>query len=237
MIQNLFYQPLTASGIHYLDEVESRHCIKVLRKRQGDPITVTDGKGEFFDCVITDASDRRCAFDIAGHLTVPRESFAVNIAISPTKSADRIEWFVEKAVEIGVNNITLIDCKNSERSFINMDRLTKVAISAMKQSLKARLPEISPIVSFNDFVTTAVQDEKYIAFVDQTNPDHLSEVAKPGRSYVVLIGPEGDFSHDELTLALSFGFQKVSLGNSRLRTETAGVVACHTLNLVNRRQR
>ena len=236
MTSNLFYQPLISESVHYLDEEESRHCIRVLRKRQRDPITVTDGKGELYDCIIADASDRRCAFEIKGHLTVSPEPFSIDIAISPTKSADRIEWFVEKAVEIGVHNIILLDCKNSERSFVNADRLKKVAVSAMKQSLKAWLPNVNSIVPFNDFVGKAAQDEKYIAFVDNTNPDRLSEIAKPARSYVVLIGPEGDFSPDELALALSHGFIKVTLGNSRLRTETAGVVACHTLNLVNGRQ-
>lgn len=231
---NIFYQPRINEGIYYLDEEESRHCVRVLRKRQGDAIRITDGQGHFFEGTITRAHDRQCTFEIGSTQAEPLPPFSIHIAISPTRNPDRIEWFVEKAVETGVNAITLIRSRNSERTFLKTDRLNKVAVSAMKQSLKAWLPSIHPLASFDDFVRQRVENQKYIAFVDPSNPAHLMDAAVSGGPYVVLIGPEGDFSRDELQLALDNGFIKVSLGRSRLRTETAGLVACHTLNLVNR---
>ena len=230
---NLFYQPNLPNGIHYLDADESRHCVKVLRANEGDTITVTDGKGTFYECIITKADPAKCAFRIQStHAERPR-SHAIHIAIAPTKSPDRIEWFTEKAVELGIDTITLMQCEHSEKSFLKTERLMKVAISAMKQSLKATLPEIVAPTPFDQLVRTAVATQKFIAFVDPDNPRHLKDSARKNESSIVLIGPEGDFSTGELQLALSSGFEKVSLGTSRLRTETAGVAACHILNLIN----
>jgi 16S rRNA (uracil1498-N3)-methyltransferase len=230
---NLFYQPLIPQGIHYLDEEESKHCIKVLRRRQGDSLHITDGKGAFYDALITEADSRRCAFTIQHTQREAGRPFSIHIAISPTKNADRIEWFVEKAVEIGVDRITLLECQHSERSYLKTERLKKVAVSAMKQSVKATLPEVVGIITFNDLVLQAGEQQKFIAHVDATNPLHLKQAATPSASYLVLIGPEGDFSTAELAAAASQGFSKVSLGHSRLRTETAGMAACHILSLVN----
>jgi 16S rRNA (uracil1498-N3)-methyltransferase len=230
---NLFYQPLIGENIHHLDEEESRHCIKVLRKRQGELIHITDGKGSFYDAIIVKDDPRQCTFTIKHQSKEKEKGFSVHIAIAPTKNADRIEWFVEKSVEIGVDHITLIDCQNSERSFIKTERLKKVAISAMKQSIKATLPEVSGILSFDDLINNHPATQRFIAYVDASNPLHLKDEARPGQHYLVLIGPEGDFSKEELEAALALGYRKVNLGHSRLRTETAGVVACHTLNLVN----
>ena len=161
------------------------------------------------------------------------KNFTIHIAISPTKNADRIEWFVEKAVEFGIDEITLLECDHTERQHINIDRLEKVAISAMKQSLKAKLPSIHSLTSFRNLTHDAKALEKYIAHVDSENPIQLKNLVARGSSYLVLIGPEGDFSREELTLAKSLGFKKISLGPSRLRTETAGLAACHILNLAN----
>lgn len=230
---NLFYQPLISEGIDHLDEEESRHCIRVLRKRQGELIHITDGKGSFFDAVIVKDDPRQCTFTIKHQSKEKEKPFSVHIAIAPTKNADRIEWFVEKAVEIGVDHITLLDCQNSERSFIKTERLKKVAISAMKQSIKATLPEVSGIIPFHDLVNNHPDTQRFIAYVDASNPRHLKDEATPGQHYLVLIGPEGDFSKEELEAALASGYRKVNLGHSRLRTETAGVVVCHTLNLIN----
>jgi 16S rRNA (uracil1498-N3)-methyltransferase len=230
---NLFYQPLIPQGIHHLDEEESRHCIKVLRKRNGDFLRITDGKGAFYDAVITAADARQCAFNIQHSEHEPARAFSIHIAISPTKNADRIEWFVEKAVEIGIDHITLLDCQHSERSHLKTERLKKVAISAMKQSIKATLPEVTGVTAFDDLVLQATAQQKFIAHVDATNPLHLKEAARRAASYLVLIGPEGDFSAAELAVAASHGFSKVSLGHSRLRTETAGMATCHILNLIN----
>jgi 16S rRNA (uracil1498-N3)-methyltransferase len=230
---NLFYQPLLEEGILYLDEEESRHCIKVLRKQAGDRIRITDGKGFFYDAAITKADSRQCAFEVKDRIEEKEKPFSIHIAIAPTKNADRIEWFVEKAVEIGIDAITLLNCKNSERSFIKIDRLKKVAISAMKQSVKARLPFIEEMTPFATVVSSATAAEKFIAFVDFDNELHLKAIAQKQKTYIVLVGPEGDFTTEELSIATSSGFKKISLGNSRLRTETAGIVACHTLNLIN----
>ena len=161
------------------------------------------------------------------------KNFIIHIAISPTKNADRIEWFVEKAVELGIDEITLLECDHTERQHLKIDRLEKMAISAMKQSLKAKLPVIHPLTSFRNIVHTAGSVEKYIAHVDNENPNQLKNLIAAGSSYLVLIGPEGDFSDEELTLAENQGFKKISLGPSRLRTETAGLAACHILNLAN----
>ena len=231
---NLFYQPGLADGHLYLDADESRHCLKVLRKRAGDVIRVTDGQGTFYDAIITGADPGRCTLAIQNTETVPAKPYSIHVAVSPTKNADRIEWFVEKAVEVGIDTITLLDCENTERTFIKTDRLAKVAISAMKQSLKATLPVINPLTKLTDLIKNApAQTTRFIAYVDFSNPLHLKDLAQPNKDYLVLIGPEGDFSPEELTLTLTHNFQKVSLGHERLRTETAALIATHTLSLLN----
>lgn len=230
---NLFYQPLVSEGIHHLDEEESRHCVKVLRKNAGDAITVTDGKGFFYDALITRADARQCEFAIQNTTSEASRVYQIHIAVSPTKNTDRIEWFVEKATEFGVDTISLIECENSERTFIKTERLRKLAVSAMKQSLKATLPALNEMVNFSDFIKSSNERGKFIAYVDNENPTHLKDVVRTGESSIVLIGPEGDFSAAEVSEAIAKGFVKVSLGKSRLRTETAAIAACHILNLAN----
>lgn len=227
---NQFYQPLIQEGIFYLNEEESKHCVRVLRKAKGDKIRLTDGKGFFYDALITKPDTKQCEFEITEKIPEQVRPFTVHIAISPTKNADRMEWFVEKAVEIGVAKITFIECKNTERSNLKLERIEKVALSAMKQSLKASYPVIQGLTKLTDFLKTSSEDQKFVAYVDQSNPYHLKNLVKPS-STLVLIGPEGDFTHQELIFAIEAGFIKVSLGNSRLRTETAGLVACSILNL------
>ena len=230
---NLFYQPQLAQGILHLDADESRHVVKVLRKKKDDRITITDGKGFFYEALINHPDPRQCTFVINKKIQEPRKNFTIHIAISPTKNADRIEWFVEKAVEFGIDEITLLECDHTERQHVKIDRLEKMAISAMKQSLKAKLPTIHSLTSFRDLTQDSEAVEKYIAHVDSENPNQLKNLVARGSSYLVLIGPEGDFSREELTLAEHLGFKKISLGPSRLRTETAGLAACHILNLAN----
>jgi 16S rRNA (uracil1498-N3)-methyltransferase len=233
-VMNLFYQPSIPDGMLYLDADESRHCVKVLRKKAGDVIAITDGKGFFYDAVITRADAGQCHFSIREKTLAPVKDYCIHIAISPTKNADRIEWFVEKATELGVDKISLMDCKNTERGFIKIERLVKVAISAMKQSVKAVLPDIGDhLLQFTEVVERSQEQEKCIAYVDASNTLHLQEAVALKKSYCVLIGPEGDFSAEELRTATDHGFRKVSLGPSRLRTETAGMAACHILNLIN----
>lgn len=232
-MKNLFYQPGIQYGSHFLDPEESRHAAKVLRKKGGDIIHITDGKGVLYTCKITDSKPDKCAFVIESSEQEKPKNFSIHIAIAPTKNPDRTEWFVEKAIEIGVDEITFLECDNSERSTIKTERIEKLAVSAMKQSLKTTLPKIHSIRQLDKFITESDSSKKFIAYVDQSNPDQLLKVAQPKENYLVLIGPEGDFSAAELSLAIKNGFKKVALGRSRLRTETAGIVACHTLNLIN----
>jgi 16S rRNA (uracil1498-N3)-methyltransferase len=229
---NLFYQPAIAQGILHLDPDESRHALKVLRMQMGDAIELTDGNGCIYRALISGGDLKKCSFTIVDKKDIISRNFNISIAIAPTKNMDRTEWFVEKAVEIGVEKIHLLLCKNSERKTVNLDRLTKIAVSAMKQSGQARLPYISDMAPLRDIVSQkAVQ--KFICHVDASNPDQLKSLAKPNQSYLVLIGPEGDFNKDEIQLASEHGFKKVSLGPNRLRTETAALTACQILNFIN----
>ena len=198
----------------------------------GDDIKITDGKGFFYQAQIVSIDSKKCVFKITAHEKIPKKSYHIHIAIAPTKNADRIEWFVEKAVEIGVHEISFILCKNSERKVLNLERIEKIAISAMKQSQQACMPILHPLQPFNEILKQSA-DQKFIGHVDSSNPVHLKAMAKPNKSYLVLIGPEGDFSKEELNTSLQAGFEKVSLGKNRLRTETAGLTACQTLQFVN----
>ena len=233
-MENLFYQPEIINGIHYLNEVESKHCQKVLRKKSGDSILVTDGLGRIYNSIITKSTATQIHFSIQLTKEVQKKDYSIHLAISPTKNQDRIEWMVEKCVELGIDKITLLNCMNTEKKGFNISRLEKIAISAMKQSQRAWLPKISPLTPVLEFISnTPLNVLRYIAYVDLSNPDYLLNVAIPGNQYVILIGPEGDFSEAELQHAIKYNFLKVSLGDSRLRTETAGLAACHILNLVN----
>jgi 16S rRNA (uracil1498-N3)-methyltransferase len=232
-VKNLFYQPGIQYGSHFLDPEESRHATKVLRKKAGDTIHITDGKGFLYTCKVNDPRPDKCSFIIESTEPEKKKDFSIHIGLAPTKNPDRTEWFVEKAIEIGVDQITFLECENSERIKIKLERIEKLAISAVKQSLKLTLPKIHQISTLGDFIKNSNSSQKFIAYVDQANPDELSRLAKQKTDYIILIGPEGDFSRSELDQALKSGYQKVSLGPSRLRTETAGVVACHTLNLIN----
>ncbi len=229
---NLFYQPLLPDQL-YLDEEESRHCVKVLRIRNGEAIRITDGRGSFYDAVITDASQKRCVFAIREQIPEQPRDYHIHIAIAPTKNPDRLEWFVEKATELGVDRITFIRTEHSERVYLKKERLLRMAVSAMKQSLKPTLPDLSDLTDLPTLLEKCDEQERFIAFVDESNPLHLKDCAVKGKSYLILIGPEGDFSKGELEMATGKGFVKVSLGGSRLRTETAGMAACHILNLIN----
>ncbi len=230
----LFYQSAISEGKNYLDTEESRHCVKVLRKQVGDTIHLTDGKGAFYTARIDKADQRQCSFEIIKKTVESEKKYHIHIAIAPTKNLDRMEWFVEKAVELGVDEISFVRCQNSERKGIKSERLQRKAIAAMKQSLKAILPDLHAEVSFQEFIENVEADEKFIAYVDNVNTTpHLKSLIHPDKSYCILIGPEGDFSSEEITLAQQQGFQAVSLGKSRLRTETAGIAACLILNLTN----
>jgi 16S rRNA (uracil1498-N3)-methyltransferase len=230
----LFYQPQIKEGIHFLTEEESAHCVKVLRHKEGDVIHIVDGLGTFYEAKITSAHHKKCEFDILALKHEAPLHSNIHIAIAPTKNADRLEWFVEKATEIGIQEITLLQTEHSERKFQKTDRLEKKAVSAMKQSVKAYMPIINPLVDFKKFISDVPdQINKYIAYVDESLPDHLKDLAPTHASYCILIGPEGDFSPEEVVQAKIKNFKAVSLGKSRLRTETAAIYACTVLNLIN----
>lgn len=225
----LFYQPELVNGIRYLDADESRHAIKVLRLKVDQEINLIDGNGTFYKARITQDNHKKCEFEVIEKKHEKKSRGFRHVAIAPTKNLDRMEWFVEKAVEIGVDRISFILTKNSERKVLKTERLTKKAVSAMKQSVKAQLPLIDEMVSLKEFLNTSDHPNKFIAYVDFDNPMELQSVVKEDN--LVLIGPEGDFTTEEIELALAKGFHKVSLGQSRLRTETAGIAAVHILNL------
>jgi 16S rRNA (uracil1498-N3)-methyltransferase len=225
-----FFEPELSDGLNFLNREESNHCIRVLRSVQGDRIRIIDGKGLETECEITDPNPKRCVFHILHSIHhIPEHH--IHIGIAPTKQIDRIEWFVEKAVEIGIGCISFILCSNSERKHMNMERIQKKAISALKQSGNVFMPEIHPLKEFKEVVMSSGEEGKYIAFLDVSTPGHLFQSAKK-EDNLVLIGPEGDFTTEEVKLSTEYGFRKVSLGSSRLRTETAGIAACHILNLL-----
>ena len=231
---HIFYTPELSETTYTLDETESKHCVRVLRLEKGDEITLVDGRGGFFTAEITDPNPKRCAVTvIKSELNFGLRNFQVQVAIAPTKNIERIEWFLEKATEIGINRVTPLLCRHSERKEIKHDRLEKVMVSAIKQSLKAYLPKLDELTKFSDLIRQPFNGQKFIAHCEEQHRDLLKNVMVPGRNYLILIGPEGDFSPEEIQMAMTAGFVPVSLGDSRLRTETAGVVACHTFNLLN----
>ncbi len=233
MIQ--FYAPEIAVT-HILPEEEARHCLKVLRKRPGEIIDVIDGKGHRFSCRLTDDNPRKATIEIVDtHDVYPTWNTFINVAVAPTKNMDRMEWLTEKLTEIGINRIIPLLCRHSERKEIKVDRLQRIAVSAMKQSLKAVLPEIMPMTPLQAMLDTIKSDQSFIACCDPAIPRRLlaKEYDTASRSVTILIGPEGDFSPEEICSVLDKGYIPVSLGDNRLRTETAALVACDTFHIIN----
>ena len=231
---HIFYTPDISGRSYVLNEDESKHCVRVLRLSVGDSIILVDGNGGFYEGRISDAHPKRCAVEVVSSIQeYGKRPFHLHVAIAPTKNIDRFEWFLEKATEIGIHEITPLLCSNSERKNINDERLEKIMVSAMKQSLKAYLPRLNPMVAFNTFVRQTLDAGKFIAHCEDQEKVHLKNLVRPEQNIVVLIGPEGDFSSEEIGVALKNGYQPVSLGESRLRTETAGVAAVHIVNLAN----
>ena len=230
---HVFYTPDIASNLE-LPEEEAGHCLRVLRLSIGDEIMLTDGKGCFYKAVISAASGKRCQVKVTE--TIPQEkgwNGWLHIAMAPTKNMDRTEWFAEKATEIGFDELTFLNCRFSERKVIKTERIEKILVSAIKQSLKARLPKLNEMIEFDQFIRQEFKGQKFIAHCYEGEKPLLKNVLKPGEDALVLIGPEGDFSEEEVKKAIERGFVPISLGKSRLRTETAALVACHTLNLQN----
>ncbi|MGK7388954.1 MAG: RsmE family RNA methyltransferase [Candidatus Cyclobacteriaceae bacterium M2_1C_046] len=228
-----FFEPGIPEGTETLNEEESVHCIKVFRHKEGDQIGLIDGKGGVYKAVIRKANPKNVVFEILERNISPSPSYQIHLVIAPTKNADRMEWLVEKLAEIGVTSINLVFTQNSERRKYRIDRLQKKIIAALKQSKNPFAPQLYEPVDLQVFLNKENTHQKFIAFVDPENPDHLSTKGKPDSSYTILIGPEGDFTKEELYECIAVGYEKVSLGNHVLRTETAGLMAVHTLHLIN----
>lgn len=232
MIQ--FYSPDIEDKL-CLPESDSQHCCRVLRMQPGDTVIVVDGCGNRFTCRLLDNHPKHTAIAIEKKEKVPLIwPNTINLMVAPTKHMDRMEWLVEKLVEIGVNRIIPVRCRYSERKEIKQERLEKIAISAMKQSLKASLPEITDMISLSDAVKTYRADQQFVGYCDRNTPrELLSHKYKPNRDVNILIGPEGDFSHEEIAMLLKEDYVPVTMGDNRLRTETAalvGVTTCHIIN-------
>lgn len=231
---NLFYTPDIREGDYTLSPEESGHCVRVLRLGEGEPVVLVDGRGNRYEGVIGRADVKGCRVRITGKTEgYGLRPFRIHLAVAPTKNIDRIEWMLEKCTEMGVEEITLLDTEHSERKSVRQDRLEKVVVAAMKQSLKAFLPRLNPMVPFFSFLESCREAQKFIAHCHEGEKSRLDEVYVPGSDVVMLIGPEGDFSEEEVKSAVKAGFLPVSLGKSRLRTETAGMVACHSINFMN----
>jgi len=238
MAMQLFYSPdilrNTIPQQVQLGEEESAHCVRVLRKKAGDTIQITDGRGGFFEAVVNNNDPKKCLVTIVSASGVlSQRPFRLHLAVAPTKNTDRFEWFLEKATEIGITEITPIICEHSERTVLRTDRLQKILISAMKQSMNLHLPVLNEPVKLADFLKREFAGQKFIGYVEEKQEVLLKDRYQKGSDCVILIGPEGDFSKDELEKAKDKGFETISLGNSRLRTETAALVATMTINLLN----
>ncbi len=227
----LFYVPHISEGIVELPAEEARHAVQVLRKRVGDELDIVDGKGGWFKATITEASKRDCTVEVKLLKQEERRShYHLTMAVSPTKSNDRFEWFLEKATEIGVDRIVPLQCKRTERPKIRLDRYDKVLVSAMKQSLQAWKPELMPLTPIPDFIEQIPEETAaYIGWCDDSINTPLIGNFQAVKNVVLLIGPEGDFTAEEVSAARAAGCQPITLGPNRLRTETAAVVATQTI--------
>lgn len=233
-----FYVP-DAANAGELPEEEAKHAVRVLRLQSGDHMFLVDGIGGLFEAEVSVASGKHCLYNIINRLPYRREwNGHITLAIAPTKMMDRMEWMAEKATEMGLDDITFLDCKFSERKTIRTDRIEKIVVSAMKQSHKAYKPVVGGMTPFNDFVAHSREGARYIAHCYNEVPrvDLFSELQdlSADTPVTIMVGPEGDFSIDEVRLAVSKGFKSVSLGRSRLRTETAGLSAVFMANLSKR---
>lgn len=212
------------------DKEESKHIVRVLRKKENDIIHITNGKGFLFECEIVSALEKKCEVKIMGEEFFNPKDYHLHLAVAPTKMNDRYEWFLEKATEIGIHEITPIICDHSERKDIKTERFEKILLSAMKQSLQYYLPKLNNSISLSDFLKQKTEGQLYIAHCEETDKKELAKEVKPKGNITILIGPEGDFSEKEIQTAVSVGYIPVSLGNTRLRTETAGIYASAVLS-------
>ena len=236
-----FYCPDIADTLT-LGEEDSKHCVKVLRMAEGETIEVVDGNGNLYTCRISMAHPKRCAVEVLGkEVQTPHWGHQIVLGIAPTKNLDRIEWLVEKCVEMGVDRIIPLRCHNSERTVLKTERLKKIMVSAMKQSLKATLPELDELTPVEQVIAQSTEGVRCIAYCDAMLPREqrqtLATAYRPGSDVLMLIGPEGDFSPEEVKAAITAGFVPMTLGESRLRTETAGLMAVAALHVLDMRNK
>ncbi len=231
---HLFFTPTIQNSTFTLDEEESKHAIRVLRLTVGDVIYLIDGKGGMYETNITDANPKKCTVSIVKKEQTEKSKNSLHLAVAPTKNMDRMEWLVEKVTEIGIDEISMLLSANSERAVIKIERLEKIAVSAIKQSLKTYLPLINEIIPYKKFIekNKMFVGKKCIAYCGDGEKQAFKNTINLNSNTLILIGPEGDFTKEEVAFAIQNGFETVSLGNSRLRTETAALVACHTFNLI-----
>ena len=231
----IFYAPDISGSNYTLDENESRHLIRVLRMTKGSNVRLIDGKGNLYEGIINDPDQNKCTLIITGKITdFEKRNYKLHIAISPLKNPERFEWFIEKSVEIGIDEITPLLCKNTEKPGIKTARVNNLIISAMKQSLKATKTVLNKPCSLKDFIMKDLKGTKIVAHCDDSSVRRrISDVYSATDNAIILIGPEGDFSREEIDLAITNGYLSVHLGTSRLRTETAGVAACHSVYFIN----
>mgnify|MGYP000876394053 CR=1 FL=1 len=230
-VEDTAFSPVSA----VLSEEESMHCAKVLRLSAGSPIRLTNGKGYWFDAVVTMPHAKRCGIEITGMQFCEPRHRHLHLAIAPTKNIDRFEWFLEKATEIGIGAITPLLCEHSERKNVNPERLERILVSAMKQSMQPWIPTLNPLTSITELIASATEPMRFIAHCEDGPKHTIQELYTSGEPVLILIGPEGDFSPAEIQTALEAHFRPVTLGHHRLRTETAGVTATHTIALLNYR--
>lgn len=232
---HIFYTPDIKSDTYILSEEESKHCIKVLRFHKGSLLNLVDGKGGFYDAVVEEAHPKRTKINILRvQENYRKRNHYLHIALAPTKSIERLEWFLEKATEIGIDEITPIICERSERKEVKTERLNKVITTAVKQSIKAFHPKLNEAERFSDFILKSQQNNKYIAHCIESKKLAIKDKFKHNSDYLVMIGPEGDFTSAEIDLAMKQNFVPVALGDSRLRSETAALEACFEINFLNR---
>ena len=234
MADTIFFAPNIEENPQ-LPEQESQHAAKVLRMKEGDTLTVTNGKGVFFETTLLQTHPKHCTVNIDRRRQQPKTwNFFLHIAFAPTKQTDRTEWFIEKAVETGIDRFTPLLCRFSERKELKTDRLEKIAVAAMKQSQQAILPTVDTMTPFERFIRQPFDGQKFIAHCHPTGKKPLTQLYGKGQNALILIGPEGDFSQAEISMAVENGFVPISLSQNRLRTETACLTACHTVHTINK---
>ena len=233
---HIFYTPDITHNTYTLNEEESKHCVRVLRLSVGTVVNLVDGRGGFYTAEIISDNPKKVSLSILKVETeFHKRNHYLHIAVAPTKNIDRLEWFLEKATELGIDEVTPIITDRSERRIVKEDRLNKVITSAVKQSIKAYHPKLNEAISYNAFLNLPFEGNKLIAHcIDENDKKYISELVTPHQKYLILIGPEGDFSPEEVNLALNKGFKPLTLGDNRLRTETAALSVCFEINYLNR---